>query len=161
MYSVRFHHNGGYREAKQFNAIWVLLFVIVGLFGFIPEAQAAGLPPRPLPPAPVPVSSSAEPVLGGWIMLQITDAEMPQELWTTIEWQNEHGDWYVVDGWRGTPEADGMISWYVGAELIGDEVPFRWHVFTGEGGDLIGTSDVFGMPSGPGQTVLVTFTVAP
>lgn len=113
------------------------LVLVMLLTGFTTGSQ---LKPDALPTRP------PKPISGGRILLTISGYEQPTTLWTTVEWQNEHGDWYVVDGWRGTPDATAEVVWYVGSELIGDSTLFRWNVFDGEGGSWLATSESFTMP---------------
>jgi hypothetical protein len=86
-----------------------------------------------------------------------------QELWTTVEWQDEFGRWQVVDGWQGTldqvVDGTGWKSWWLDGSLFG-KGPFRWVVLTGQGYRLA-VSDPFYLPSTPWQVVVIPVTIQP
>ncbi len=113
-----------------------------------PEAAQA-LPPRP---TPAPPSAANSDIPGGFILLSID--EDIHAAWTAVEWQDNDGDWHLVDGWRGSPDANSQVRWYVGHEHLGSG-PFRWLLYDAPDGDLLATSETFTLPEYPRQTVEV------
>jgi len=90
-------------------------------------------------------------------------------LWTVVQWQDEHGDWHDVEGWRGELDAveidaEGQVvgfkNWWVAPENLGTG-PFRWRVFARAGGPAVATSDPFDLPATTGQIVTVEVTINP
>lgn len=132
-----------------------ILFLTVMLLGN-PSLVAAGggLPPR-LPPRPVePTPPAPPPITGAMIQLQ-TSTAMPGA-WTVVEWQNEHGDWYVVTGWQGHLDDgnDDMKSWWVYPDDF-NSAPFRWQVYESETGALLATSENFHLPAKNLEIIIV------
>jgi hypothetical protein len=76
------------------------------------------------------------------------------EYWTMVQWLTGDGNWVDVDGWRGNFDRNGVVAWWVGADLLG-EGPFRWLVLESEGGDLLTTSETFDLPADAGDIVVV------
>ena len=69
-----------------------------------------------------------------------------RELWTAVEWWDDDGALRTVEGWQGPPDylETGMASkswWFSTPQL--DQGPFRWAVYRGQGGALLGTSETF------------------
>ncbi|MCL4262369.1 MAG: hypothetical protein KJ069_04110 [Anaerolineae bacterium] len=125
-------------------------------------AAGGGLPPRPTTsptPTTTPVIPTATPVPatpthGAAIRLH-TSEPMPGA-WTVVQWQNEHGNWYDVVGWRGhldEGQAD-MKTWWVYPANYG-QGPFRWVLYASEGGKQVAVSDSFDMPTRNGQLIVV------
>jgi len=120
-------------------------------------AQGATLPPPPPPPEPQ--IAQRAPVSGAPAELRVQFsqawpwANIPwQALWTVVQHQESvGGDWSDVEGWQGGLDSvvvgeDGQIVgtkvwWVTGSDL--GRGPYRWLVYQGEGGDLLGTSDPF------------------
>lgn len=142
---------------------------------------------RPLPPplqSPTPVSStptptqvsSPETLIGGQIELQVMfPKSWPwsevhwQKLETHVQWQDRSGKWHDVVGWRGglddvsidaSGEVIGKKIWWVGEADLG-KGPFRWLVFRGETGKLLGTSEAFYLPVSGGDAVQVKVLIGP
>ena len=128
------------KQIKHILPMIGLITLALLLTGFTNGSQ---LKPELLPPRPKPPKTA---VTGGWISLTISGHDHPMSLWTTVQWQNEHGEWYTVEGWRGSPNASAAVDWFVGYELLGDNTLFRWNVYDGQSGTLLATSDPFTMP---------------
>lgn len=76
---------------------------------------------------------------------------LPATSWIGVEWQDGLGQWHAVDGWQGLPDSvDGLgrllQQWNTGPENFG-RGPFRWAVYTSQGGSLVGVSPSFNLPS--------------
>lgn len=138
----------------------VIIIVAVALSALAFTAPAAdGLPPRPSTPTPVPPtetpvppSATEQPVRGALIILQQSDTEpFPAQAWTVVQWQNEAGRWYDVEGWQGTFDSNDRVVWWVSADSLGDG-PFRWQVYDSAARDeLLATSEAFDLPAHHGQ----------
>jgi hypothetical protein len=138
---------------------------LAGVAGPVAEVQANGLPPRGQPP---PSDSPDQPQpqktdkqsdsgpLGTHIELQTQPAAAG--LWSVIQWQDHQGDWHNVEGWRGTVNERGAQRWWVDQKDFATG-PFRWAVMFGENGAVISTSQVFDLPAGADQTLLVVVPI--
>jgi len=95
------------------------------------------------PATPIPT----DPTEAGASIQLITSASLPGA-WTVVEWQNAHGDWYEVEGWRGHLDEGvaNMKTWWVYPENFG-ETPFRWVIYDEEGGNVTAISDEFTLPT--------------
>lgn len=135
----------------------IALFILLGGGG--DSVAGGGLPPRPddptaTPTAPPPTAVPATPTHGAPIRLHTTES-LPGA-WTVVQWQNEHGNWYDVVGWRGhldEGQAD-MKTWWVYPTNYG-QGPFRWVLYASEGGKQVAVSDSFELPTRNGQLILV------
>jgi hypothetical protein len=108
-------------------------------------------------PTPVRRPTPEPPPPGGFIELRV--APLQENLWTEIQWRGVGDAWHDVDGWRGTPDEAGVVRWYVGPEHLG-EGPFRWLVYDGMDGPLLGVSAPFDLPEQARQVVVVTVDLA-
>jgi len=133
-------------------------------------------PPTPLPspPPPPPVSQPEFP--GGYIVLCVQfprtwswDRSHWQDLWTVVQWKDEQGYWREVEGWQGTldgvtggesGEVVGKQTWWVARSYLGNG-PFRWRVYQGKEGWLLGTSGTFELPVAADDAVTVEVSLAP
>jgi hypothetical protein len=134
------------------------------------------LPPRPsvVPPvvddeddddddAPVPAAVVAQ------IYLQVAPADQPY--WAVVQWQDAHGRWHDVTGWRG--EVRGGASWWVAEKDFG-KGPFRWALYPSggpivdQGGgrflyrgekQILAVSQPFSLPTRAGSAVGVAVSV--
>lgn len=93
----------------------------------------------------------------------------PEGAWVGVQWQDRQGAWQNVEAWQGPLEAaeeTGVASkvWGVYPKDFG-RGPFRWVVYTQQGGEVLGTSQSFNLPQGNNanhvMTVLPTIAVAP
>ena len=76
---------------------------------------------------------------------------LPSSIWITVQWQDGFGGWHTVDGWQGmasSVDANGVLfqQWDISPDLF-DRGPFRWALYTFQGGSLIGVSPSFNMPA--------------
>jgi hypothetical protein len=158
------------------------LALVVGIVGALlasmwlsslTRATASQLPPLPpIPTAtytPVPRPTSPPPT-GGFIELH---AQFPQawpwaevhwqELWTVVQWQDDKGKWYNVEGWQGrlddvaTGKDGGVVGykkWWV-AKGDSGKSPFRWAVYKKQGGAALAASESFSLPGSAGKTVII------
>ena len=114
------------------------------------------MPPRPEAPA------APEPKVKVAAIELVVSGVNSAELFAQVQWLAGDGTWVTTDGWRGTlefePSGDsgviGMQHWAVGRSLYG-QTEFRWQVFDREGGTLIGTSEMFDMPTRDREVVKV------
>jgi len=149
------------KENTLIKLTFAILFigVLAWAIWLTPVAEA-GLPTRDTP-TPTPVSSKDKDKdddgpIGAWLELQASGA--PAGAWGTVQWQNEAGNWYNVDGWQGTLDESGSRRWWVAEKDFGSG-PFRWVVTQGKGGPVLGTSQSFTLPAGANETVGVKFTL--
>lgn len=80
--------------------------------------------------------------------------------WTVVQFQTPDGAWHDVDAWQGsldTFEDSGLQfkQWTVAAENA-DQGPFRWVIYTAQGGAVWGVSDSFNLPGGDGVDLNAT-----
>lgn len=116
-------------------------------------ARDRDLPPRPSTPTPAATHEQVSPA-GALITLHAWNA--PADAWTVVQWQDALGGWHDVDGWRGHLDDRGGTEkiWWVAAGDF-DTGPFRWLVLDKPGGELLGTSDSFYLPSHSGEVIAV------
>ncbi len=110
-----------------------------------PESVQA-LPPRPEPKA------EKNQIKGGFIELTVSGST--SDVWTAVQWQDNDGNWILVDGWQGSTNAENQVLWYVAKENLGED-PFRWMVYDAPDGSLLAASDPFELPERAKQTVFV------
>jgi hypothetical protein len=90
-----------------------------------------------------------------------------QDLWMEVEWTDGE-NWFTVDGWRGNLDTidqedgtwTGHKTWWVAEKDLGSG-PFRWVVYTQEGGEALVTSDPFQLPTERGQSTIVDVSLNP
>jgi hypothetical protein len=139
-------------------AIFLLWGSGVGQPAQASSAAQAPTPTRPpMQPLPTPTSAVTPkpglPPEGGLIELWIYFA--PKEtLWTIVQWQDGLGNWHDVEGWRGAPDQDDKVIWWVASSDLG-KGPFRWMVYQGQDGKLIAKSETFYLPHQAGEVVKV------
>lgn len=79
--------------------------------------------------------------------------QAPPAAYTSVEFQDPSGGWHAVTGWQGPLDtlASGLRwkQWAVDGSMSG-QGPFRWVVYTQQGGTVWGTSQSFYLPSGLG-----------
>jgi len=141
------------------------------------EPALADLPRRPTY-TPIPVqhsSSSSRGSSGGTIELHVLfsdtwpwDEIHWQDPWTVVQWQDAWGTWHTVEGWQGRLSeveiaTDGQVvgscAWWVDESLR--QGVFRWQVYRNEGGELLSTSETFGLPSAAIPSVVVEVPLTP
>lgn len=96
--------------------------------------------------------------IGAYLTLHVENA--PVSAWTVVQWQDGHGRWHDVTGWRGLlDDGDGNEKvWWVAPRDF-DTGPFRWLVYDEPDGAVLGTSDSFTLPAARGATVTVEVTL--
>jgi hypothetical protein len=163
------------RAANRVMVIVIALTVIMMVLFSSLALTAQALPIRPTPEDPTEVPTEEPPAPGtarlpnlGAIELR---AAFPEtwpwgqrawdEVWTVVEWQDDGGEWRVVEGWQGTldevSQEDGVTgrkTWWVGKPNLG-RTPFRWRVYQSRGGLLLATSETFSLPASTHETVRV------
>lgn len=122
--------------------VWALLPVSV---------VQADLPSRNPSPSSKGKEKSSGPI-GTYIELS---ASGTPGVWSVVQWQNELGDWYDVEGWQGALDATGSRRWWVHEKDFGDGL-FRWVVMQSPGGTVLGTSQPFNLPAGASEVGLIT-----
>jgi hypothetical protein len=132
--------------------------------GLIAGAPAAAQEPSPTPPlptwtpgipdpkTPVPTQQAGPGTSRSGCLIELTvlvdaqHAAYGRELWTAVEWWDEEGILHTVEGWQGPPDElqDSVANkaWWV-AESQLEQGPFRWAVYRGQGGMLLGASQSF------------------
>jgi hypothetical protein len=75
----------------------------------------------------------------------------PATAFTTVQWRDTAGVWHDVEGWQAAPDmiqGSGVpfVQWAVLPEQFGDG-PFRWVIYTKQGGDIWGISPTFNLPT--------------
>lgn len=139
-----------------------VLVCVLALLGQPLSVQAGPtLPPRD-PPTPTPSPDKdrggKDKPVGAYIELQTQIASTGA--WSVVQWQDNAGGWHDVEGWRG-PLADGNNRrWWVAAKDFG-KGPFRWVVTQGLGGQELGASAPFKLPSGANETLQVVVSLKP
>ena len=123
------------------------LFLIIGLvclvFGVLAMPALADLPPRPTPVPEEETSDEPSRPVGAEIALSVVPAQ--SGLWSVVQWQDANGDWQTVEGWQGALDG-GFKLWWVAQKDFGTG-PFRWAVYQNAGGEFLGASDPFMLPS--------------
>lgn len=136
------------------------LLVVLAMSATSLGAAPPALPPRPTVITQVPGPGERKPQ-GGWIELHAR-VPHPAEIECVVQWQDELGAWHDVDSWRGRfdeiREGIGYKTWWLDEWLFG-KPNFRWVVYEGATGRVLGTSVVFAMPTENRHTVLVDVAV--
>lgn len=158
----------------------VMTLVVLSLT-FGQKTSADELPPRdsgvptatPVP-EPEPTTSASNLPEGGTIDMKVAfssdwpwDEMFWQDLWLEVEWSDGE-NWFTVDGWRGNldtiDQEDGIWTghktWWVANNDLGSS-PFRWVVYTQEGGAAMVTSEPFSLPAQRGQSTVVAVELNP
>ena len=139
-----------------------LIVVIAGWLAFsFPSSVSAELPPRPIPPAQNPTTE----LKGAKIILSISlnsEAEVTENTWTQVQWQDNSGTWHNVDGWGGQPTYNHdshnyEVEWWLdkGHFAAG---PFRWKILASKSdSNFAHYSDPFYLPSRSNTTTVIDF----
>jgi hypothetical protein len=159
-------------------------YFLISLFGiaaflalFIANGTTAnyGLPPRNEgTPSEVQVEQGAIEV-GSRLQLEAQfsnswpwDTMQWQDVWTMIQWQDDDGEWFDVEGWRGNLDTIGQgengwvgsKEWWAAKDILGSG-PYRWQVYDHPGGELLSTSEPFHLSDTSGGVIIVPVEVAP
>jgi hypothetical protein len=155
--------------------VCVVLLVVVQ--AALPATAEATLPPRPIPETPTPVvpPTPLSRPSGGLIRLRVqfpqswpwTEAPW-QGLWTVVQWQDVGGEWHDVTGRQGGLDDLSILDaavvgkrlWWVADSDLG-KGPFRWLIYSGEQGEVVGLSQSFALPVRRGETVEVEVMLEP
>ena len=110
-------------------------------------APASGLPPRP--PSITPTSAAKPMVAPSGAHIELRVSPVRPGLFTVVQWQNDIGQWFTVEGWQGDLDDIGnqTKTWWV-APCDGAKGPFRWVVYDRRGGQTVGVSQPFTLPAG-------------
>ena len=137
------------------SGVCALLIMIWG--ASLAQAAPSALPPRPTPatPTPVPPQVYTSP---GWAVIELHVQPPQAGQWTVVQWQDAHGGWHDVEGWRGTLDevsnGVGKKKWWVARSNF-DTGPFRWMIYQNQGGRLLAASQVFRLPPYENAAVVV------
>ena len=137
----------------------IVAAVMLGLVWPAWKAQANGLPPRGQPPGVQPQKAgddSDDGPIGTYIELQTQPAV--SGLWAVIQWQDQQGDWHNVEGWQGAVDENGAQRWWVDQKDFATG-PFRWVISQDGNGTVLSASDVFNLPAGANQNLLVIISL--
>ena len=143
----------------------LILMLAGGLLGlwtltlFSVSTVSAALPPRPTP-GPTPVVISGQPGQGGSIELHVPAAQ--SAWWTVVQWQDAQKNWNTVLGWQGIFDeirsGVGSKLWWVAPADLG-KGPFRWAIYSANGGELLAASGSFNLPAQSKTKTVVTVAV--
>jgi hypothetical protein len=89
---------------------------------------------------------------------------VPATSWFAVQWGDGLGNWENVQGWQGTADTvtgnpTGVLikQWTVFRANYG-QGPFRWAVYSGQGGTLLDYSAGFNLPTGDGQNFFMSLS---
>lgn len=138
---------------------WGMVGLLLSLLG--PGTLLAA--PVALPPRPTPMPPAAALPAGGAIRLQVQgNMNAWPALWTAVEWRDEAGTWYPVEGWVGPLDTvtgtGGEKGWGVPPEHFG-QGPFRWVVYERQGGEVLMASTAFWLPGQAREMVTVVMAL--
>lgn len=77
---------------------------------------------------------------------------LPVYSWIAVEWEDAQGYWHPVENWEGPPAMIDPPSqlmyaqWVVMPDLYG-RGPFRWAIYSGPNGGVLGVSPSFNLPT--------------
>jgi hypothetical protein len=145
-------------ESRVWPTIATLACALLVIALLLSPTQAALAQRPPRWPTPTPKLPKLPKLPNGAI--ELTVASAPAGLWTVVQWQDALGGWHDVAGWQGTLDEGDKKTWWVDKADYG-KGPFRWVVYQAQGGDLLGTSESFYLPSGHGQIVTIEVSLAP
>lgn len=132
----------------------LLLFTSLLLWATITDPVTAA---APTPITQTPVVELLNPRLEG-ALIALQAQPLQPGLWTRVQWQDTHGGWHDIEGWQGAFNPDQQVLWYVGPEHLGTG-PFRWLVYQEQGGNLLGVSQPFDLPSRGGELLRVALSL--
>ena len=144
--------------SRRISIFLIIVSTVLGLTYPIWQVQANGLPPRGQPPNGTPDKphktdeDTDDGPIGSHIELQTQP--VTAGLWGVVQWQDQQGDWHNVEGWQGTLNSTGTQRWWVEQKDFATG-PFRWIVMSAQNGTIRGTSQLFDLPIGADQTLLI------
>jgi hypothetical protein len=141
--------------------LWLTTVCVLLVLAWSPLLTHAGppLPPRDKPPSvqsPDSDDDDSDELIGAYIELGVQPAQA--RLWTGVQWQNNAGDWYDVEGWQGTLNMGGKKVWWVSVKDFGAG-PFRWVVYESRNGEVVVSSESFYLPQSAGDIVRVAISL--
>jgi len=71
---------------------------------------------------------------------------------TSVEWEDEHGNWHIVESWQSPFNEYKQVVWAVAANDFG-KGPFRWVVY--QNGVVIKNSSIFYLPPSNNEIVAI------
>jgi hypothetical protein len=113
------------------------------------------------PTAAAPETLAEQAAAGfGFATIVVRAPNAPAGAWVGVQWQDEMNGWHDVAGWQGplTLQATTNVStrqWAVYPKNYG-RGPFRWVVYTSQGGSVWASSTRFSLPDGDGATLAMT-----
>jgi hypothetical protein len=125
---------------------------VLGVILSVTAPVAYALPPRPNPP-------KKKRTKGGGIELHVNSFVPDTGVFAIVQWQDGLGGWHDVDSWRGELDGRARAIWWVSPDHFGDG-PFRWLVYRGSDGEVLGTSEPFNLPGGHRHLVRVEVSLA-
>jgi len=163
------NHNPDKRKSLPFWLIGLGLAAVLAVLAWLPatsQATASGTLPSRETPTP---TRGGGPTRGGdeehdddgpppGAYIELAPSPGRAGLWAGVQWQNEAGHWYDVEGWQGT--LPGSSRWWVAPQDFGTG-PFRWVIYADRGGPVLGTSAPFSLPHAAGETMWVPVNLAP
>jgi hypothetical protein len=143
------------RSWQKYGYLCLFLFIILPIWGVRSALAQATAAATPAPPT----AELLYPNLTG-AFIELTAEPMQPNLWTRLQWQDASGNWHDIEGWQGSFNPDQRVLWYIGSEQLGAG-PFRWLVDESQGGERLGMSQPFNLPSRGGELLRVTVALTP
>lgn len=110
--------------------------------------------PRPtLPPTMTPIAtavSQQQPTVASIVLIADGDLYTTAVYETVVEWQDEDGNWRVVEGWQSPFNEYKQVTWAVAANNFG-KGPFRWIIYQNK--VALNTSSNFYLPRSNDEVV--------
>jgi hypothetical protein len=132
---------------------------------YLPNGDVANLALTVVPAAAggIPVTGSTERQAAAgfeFSTIRVIAPDAPAGAWVGVQWQDGVGGWHDVAGWLtelAAADEDEAPSqeWAVYAEDYG-QGPFRWVIYSDQGGPVWATSPRFFLPNGAGAELSMT-----
>lgn len=129
---------------------------------YLPDGDGAGLAITLAPkaaPAPPDVAAAQAQAGFSYATIGVQAPGAPDGAWVGVQWRDRFGRWHAVEGWQGPMEllVDSGVAarqWAVYPKDYG-RGPFRWVVYTAQGGRVWATSARFNLPDSSGSTLVI------
>jgi len=108
----------------------------------------------PIGPNDLPPRYTPTPEISPLGMIVLHVSPIRPGLWTIVQWQDGESGWHDVGGWQAPVDESGRVLWAVAPPDRGTG-PFRWLVYTAEGGELLAASESFYLPDQPAEVTQV------
>lgn len=110
-------------------------------------------------------ASQAAQAADGYSTITLYAPGAPAGAWIGVEFQDPLGSWHAVEGWQGqfdTLEDTGLRlkQWAVSPDDAG-QGPFRWVLYTAQGGTVWAVSESFDLPGGGANLELTVQAATP